>query len=190
MFDRLLKMGEIGRRYFVLNSFDGVLTVLGIVMGSFVSGVENPFIVFTAGLGASIALGISGFSSAYLTEKAERRQDVLKIEEQMLEKVDGVWRDEKINKLPFKISLVNGLSPFVWGIFCLMPFILSILRIVNMKFSYYFSIVLSLVALMFLGFFLGKVSKRDKIITSFKMLVVGFITMLILYLLRFFGLGQ
>lgn len=186
MIERLLKLGDIGRRYFVVNSFDGALTVLGIVMGSFISQVTNPLIPLNAGIGASIALGISGFSSAYLAERAERRKDLDELEDKMLEEVKGSFRKEKVGKLPLKISIVNGLSPLLTGVLCILPFALSVLGILSTNLAYPSSLGVSLSALLFLGYFLGRLSRRNKIISAVKMLLVGIATVIILYLL---GLG-
>jgi hypothetical protein len=70
--------GQIARRYFVTNGFDGALTMLGILLG-FYTGEEMPLIVvISACLGAAIALGISGFTSALLSETEERKKEARK----------------------------------------------------------------------------------------------------------------
>ena len=65
----------IARRFFVMNSFDGSLTMLGIIVGSWVSGVRNPSKIVGTGLGACLAMGISGMVGAYASERAERILD-------------------------------------------------------------------------------------------------------------------
>ena len=62
--------GGNAKCYFVLNSFDGILTALGIISGNFLAGVTDPRILIVAGLGASIVMGVSGGFGAYLTENA------------------------------------------------------------------------------------------------------------------------
>lgn len=186
MIQRLLKLGDIGRRYFVVNSFDGVLTVLGIVMGSLISGVQNPLILLNAGIGASLALGISGFSSAYFSEKAERKKDLEELEGKMLKEMKGSLRERKLKKIPLKISIVNGLSPFLTGLICILPFAFSSFGTVSVDLAYLSSIGIALGALLFLGYFLGRVSRKNKILSALKMLGVGIITVVILY---FLGLG-
>ena len=57
-----------------MNAFDGTLTIMGVVIGAHFSGVTNPHIVITAGIGGSVAMGISGVSGAYLAERAERNR--------------------------------------------------------------------------------------------------------------------
>jgi len=53
-------VGDISRRYFVMNAFDGALTMLGVVIGAAVSGyLENSTIIISAGIAGSIAMGAS-----------------------------------------------------------------------------------------------------------------------------------
>ena len=76
----IAKVGEIARRYFVLNAFDGALTVLGIIMGSYVVGVKDPRVVIGASFGACLAMGVSGFWGAYMAERAERKRALKDLE--------------------------------------------------------------------------------------------------------------
>lgn len=188
MLEKLLGIGSIGRRYFVVNSFDGVLTVLGIVMAAYISNVSNPLLVLSSGVGASIALAISGFSSAYLTEKAERTKDMKELESKMLKKMDTRWRNYRLKRLPFKLSAINSISPLITGLICITPFLFVSLEMVTIKTGYYISISTSLVCLMFLGYFLGEISDKSRFLTSIKMIAIGLITILILSLLNIGGL--
>ncbi len=52
--------GEIMRRYFVVNGFDGTLTMLGLIMGFYVSNHVDISVVITTCLATALALGISG----------------------------------------------------------------------------------------------------------------------------------
>jgi len=65
---------DIARRYFITNGFDGALTLLGLMVGFASSDNVDISIAITACLGAAIALFMSGISSAYLSETAERKK--------------------------------------------------------------------------------------------------------------------
>jgi predicted membrane protein (TIGR00267 family) len=71
-------MGPIARRCFVKNGFDGSMTMLGIIVGAWVVNATQTEIIVTSGLGACLAMGISGVSGAYMTERAERKRDLKK----------------------------------------------------------------------------------------------------------------
>ena len=71
--ERITGFWEISRRSLVNNSFDGILTMIGIVMGQYLAGVKAPGTIVITGVAAAISLSISGWSSAYLAESAERQ---------------------------------------------------------------------------------------------------------------------
>ncbi len=49
---------SLARRYLVIGAFDGVLTMLGMILGYYFSGeILNSKIIFTTGIAASVALG-------------------------------------------------------------------------------------------------------------------------------------
>ena len=72
------------RRYFVVNGYDGALTMLGLIMGFYVSDHVELAVVITTCLAAALALGMSGVSSAYISEAAERRRTLAKLEKAMV----------------------------------------------------------------------------------------------------------
>jgi len=61
----IANIGEIARRYFAMNAFDGVLTIIGVLMGNYTAHVRNASVVLVTGFSTSIAMGISGLWGAY-----------------------------------------------------------------------------------------------------------------------------
>src|SRR3990172_9386655 len=59
-YNRISHSDEIGRRYFAMNAFDGILTTLGILFGSYAGNIREPHVVFITGMGAAVATGVSG----------------------------------------------------------------------------------------------------------------------------------
>ena len=74
----------IMRRYFVVNGFDGALTMLGLITGFLGSDEVPPRVALGACLGAAVALTVSGISSAYISERAERRKELAELEAAMM----------------------------------------------------------------------------------------------------------
>ena len=62
---------------------------LGIVVGAYVAGDPEPFFIISAGLSASLAMGLSGFGGAYVTEGAERRRELESLERSMLKNLES-----------------------------------------------------------------------------------------------------
>jgi len=110
----LIRLGhghKIARRYFVTNGFDGALTMLGLVMGFYSSGSVALPVVINACLGAAIAFTVSGLSSAYVSEAAERKQDLLELERALVRDLADTDHGLAARLLPLLIAAVNGLAP-------------------------------------------------------------------------------
>jgi len=171
----LSKVAPISRRYFVMNGFDGAMIILGIVIGAYIAGTNNATWIITTGLGASIAMGLSGFYGAYATEEVERIIKLNKLEKSMLKKLDKsiIGRAGKFATL--WVALVDGLSPFIIAIISLIPFIFSVFGFISVVYAIYSSMAIVLFILFLLGIFMGKMSKKNIIISGIKMLLVGLI---------------
>ena len=87
-YHRVAEVGEIARRYFAMNAFDGVLTTLGVLVGSYIGRVHSAHQVIAVGLGAAVAMGISGFYGSYLIERAERDRSLRELEDVTLSSLE------------------------------------------------------------------------------------------------------
>ena len=77
---RITEGEEMARRYFVMNSFDGILTVLGILLGSWVANGTNVKAIIYVTFATCFAMFISGFFGTFMTERAERERELKEIE--------------------------------------------------------------------------------------------------------------
>ncbi len=171
---------QIARRLFVMNAFDGVLTIMGVVLGAYLSGIENANVVITAGIGGSIAMGISGMSGAYMAERAERIRDLKKLEAAMLRDLDGTHLVRAFRTASIAIALVDGISPAIAALLLIAPFFL--VPVISISSAAMLSIALGLVLLFLLGLFLARISEETPIISGVKMLLVGALTIIIVSL--------
>ena len=170
---------KIARRYFVLNGFDGILTVLGITAGSFSTNVGDPKVLITSCLGSAIALGVSGISGAYITEKAERLKEFKELQSTMLSDLENSLHKKNVTQRSIAISVINGASPFLCALLSTVPYFVALLGMMNMSLAYYFSAGTSLLLLGLLGGFLGKISKESLVIYGLKMVGVGLLTVVL-----------
>lgn len=167
---------RISRRYFALNSFDGALTILGIVSGALATGRTDPVALNTiivAGLGASLGMGASGFSGAYFTERAERAKEFEGLKRAMLSKMD-----QSVHKTAFRVSslwaaFIDGAAPAVTGVGSLVPVILSNMGLLGPTTALLASISVALTMLFLLGSFLGTVSGENLLLSGVRMFLVG-----------------
>jgi len=182
-YSRIAGVAEIARRYFAMNAFDGVLTTIGVLMGNYLSGVQDVTIPIRTGVATSIAMGVSGLWGAYLTETAERQREIAELERACL--VDQT--ETKIGRASrlavVIVAIVDGLAPFVSALVVLIPLFLASL-IGNVLTSYLLSLVTALVALFALGMFLGHVSKRSLIGYGLRTLVAGIVAIALNFVLE------
>lgn len=183
---KLTQGEEIARRYLAMNAFDGVLPVLGIIMGGLASfSFQNPLIIFQTSLLAIFAttfsMLISGITSSYLTEGAERRRDMKELERSMLADLGGSGLAEATRTTVWVVSLINGLSPFLAGLATALPLMLVFLGL-GIELAFMASIIVAMFILFLLGSFLGKVSQTNVIIYGLKTLGAGFIVMVVIWL--------
>jgi len=180
---RVSQAYKIARRLFVMNAFDGILTIMGVVIGVHISGLADPHVVITAGIGGSVALGISGISSAYLAERAERRRDLKKLEVAMLTDLGDTQFARASEFATVVVALVNGLSPTLGAFILISPYFF--VPRIGMEEAFYSSLSLGLFCLFFLGAFLAKISDDRVFLSGLKMILVGLITIVVVGLLSF-----
>ncbi|MBD3202916.1 hypothetical protein GF327_01370 [Candidatus Woesearchaeota archaeon] len=178
-YNQLTNFIEIARRYFAVNSFDGILTILGVLVGNFTAGVKDSQIIISTGIATSVAMGISGVSGTYFSEQAERKKKLKHLEKYTLSKLGStkIGRSQKIaNTL---VALTNGFAPFITGLLLVIPFI-----VFKINAAYMISFSASLLYLIGLGAFLGHISQENVLIYSAKMFFTGIICFILLFILR------
>jgi len=181
---KLVEGEEITRRYFVMNSFDGVLTVLGILLGSFISGAIVPHTIIKITLATGLAMFISGFFGTYVTEEAEREKDIDDLEHALLTNLDNSVLKKASKTVAFVSSIVDGISPLLASVIVISPFFFS--SVVGTMNAFYISLCLSFMFLFVLGLYLGDISKNGRLKSGIKMLVVGLIAVLLMSILGLF----
>lgn len=176
-YSKISGVGSITRRYFVMNAFDGALTMLGVVIGAFISGVINqPAVIISAGIAGSIAMGASGLSGAYMTEKAERTKNLKKLERAMLSEMKEGLHKKSHRFASVFAAVVDGVSPALAAMVVISPFFLVNFNLISSFVAFYSSIVLTLIVLTLLGIYLAKISDESMIKYGVQMLFVGLLT--------------
>jgi predicted membrane protein (TIGR00267 family) len=181
-YDQLVNIGEIARRYFAMNAFDGVLTIIGVLVGNLTAGVADPRIVLSTGLATSVAMGISGLWGAYLTETAERQRELDELSQFTLTDLDDTRIGRASRVAAVTVAVVDGLSPFLAAVIVLTPFLGADL-FSEITWAYYTSLLIALAALFALGLFLGRVSRGNVVVFGIKTVLAGVVSIVISYLL-------
>ena len=180
---KLAGVAAISRRYFVMNAFDGAMTTLGVIIGAWSSGPIQPRIIIGAGLGMSLAMGISGFSGAYLVERAERMGRLKELEKSLLFNLQNSIHGQASRTATLWVAFVDALSPSLAAIASISPFIAAHQNLISVDEAAAISIAVILIILFFLGAFTGRISKERVILSGVRMLVIGVATAILLLLL-------
>lgn len=180
---RLTGAAAISRRYFVMNAFDGALTALGVIIGAWSSGPIQPRIIVGAGLGLSLAMGVSGFSGAYLVERAERLRRLKELERSLLRDLGNSIHGKASKTVTLWAAVVDALSPSLTAIASISPFVMAGRGLISVDQAAVLSLAIILVILFSLGAFTGKISKERILLSGFRMMAVGIVTAALVFLL-------
>ena len=180
---RITRSTSILRRYFVMNAFDGAMTSLGVVIGSYVANIDDPRDVIGLILVSGVAMAVSGFTGTYMTESAERLKSLNDLEDAMLTDMRATDFGKASHVVSLVAALVDGVAPFLASIPCILPFALSLFGILSIHPAFYVSIAGTLSVLFALGFYLGRLSERNVIFSGIKMVLAGSLVALIALLL-------
>jgi predicted membrane protein (TIGR00267 family) len=180
LFIKITGSRSIARRYFVVNGFDGVLTMLGIIMGFYISGETKTTVIVNACLGAAVALTVSGLTSAYISEAAERQNSLRQLEQAMVSDLAESAHGKAARLIPALIALVNGLAPLLLSLLVISPLWLAdIIPLSPLPIV----ISMALVVVFFLGVFLGQVSGLFWLWSGLRTLLIALVTCGIILLL-------
>jgi len=201
LYSKMSDLGEIARRKFFNNCFDGALTCAGIVSGIFIiflAGSSNfaPKDVIITGFATALAIGISGLWGAFLSEEAERKKKMLDMKKEMAifeeedVKTDNKKIKKKKNEKPLLekaesfatiiASLVDGGAPVLGSSLPLIPFFFGLsLAFIHFIISY----IILTALLIYLGIYLGKISGGGRAKYAMHLVTAGFVTLLVSILL-------
>lgn len=175
------------RRYIVVNGFDGALTMLGLLTGFRVAPAVPLQTMITACVGAAVALGVSGVSSAFISETAERRLSLKELEVAMIRDLEATAHGRAARLVPFLIAASNGLSPLLISLFIILPLWLS-------EYGYALplppldtALALAFGTIFLLGAYLGRIGHTSWLGGGLKALLVAAITAATIFLLDMKG---
>ena len=183
---RLLKITGsqvIARRYFIVNGFDGALTMLGLLVGFYVSEDVRIPIVINACLGVAIALGMSGVSSAYISEAAEKQHELRELEKAMVTDLGKSAHGQAARLVPMFIALVNGMAPLAISLIILLPLWLAPSVEAFTRLPLESAFVMALIIIFSLGVYLGQVSHTFWLWSGLRTLLIAAATTALIFTL-------
>ena len=178
---RITRTHDIMRRYFVVNGFDGALTMLGLIVGFLFSGATSLSVIINVCMGAAIALGVSGVSSAYVSEVAERKRALGKLEDAMITDLSDSTHGEAARGVPLLVALVNGFAPLSISLLILLPLIAANAGVALPLAPLHAAIVIALLLIFLLGVFLGNISGVSWLRSGIQTLFIAILTATLIY---------
>jgi len=155
--------------------------MLGLIMGFLISTPTELPVIISACLGAAIALGMSGISSAYVSEVAERRRELAKLEASMVANLQESAHGEAARWVPMLIALVNGFAPLFISLIILVPLWLSNTGVVLPLSPLHAAIIIALLLVFLLGAYLGRISGISWLWSGIQTLLVALVTAVLIY---------
>lgn len=177
---QLTQSHSIVRRYFVVNGFDGALTLLGMITGFQVSGENNLNVMISACFGAAVALTVSGLTSAYISEAAEKQKELSDLQEAMVADLSDTNHARAAKIVPFFVAAVNGFAPFLFSLLILTPLWLAKANRLVFVNPLVAATLIALTTIFLLGVFLGRVSGVFWLWSGVRTLIVAVLTMLVI----------
>ena len=170
------RSGGILRRYFVVNGFDGALTMLGLIIGFLAGGSADLQVMINTCVAAAIALGMSGLSSAYVSEVAERKRELDQLQEAMITDLQDTAHGRAARRVPLLVALVNGAAPLCISLLILLPLWLARAGLPLPLEPLAMAIATALGCIFGLGLFLGRVGGTSPLGSGVKAVLIALVT--------------
>ena len=163
-------------RYVILGSIDGVLAVLGGVIGASTAGATNEGVV-QVGLGVAVALAVTNGIGSYLAESTVEYAKLAEKERPLLRRLTGTQIEAGTKRKIRLDSITHGGASFTGSLIPIIPFIVLESNMLII------SIGASLSALVALGIYSGRLSGKNVAASVAKMVLLGVLVVVLVSLL-------
>ncbi|MFB6120504.1 MAG: VIT1/CCC1 transporter family protein [Halobacteriaceae archaeon] len=165
---------SISRRYFISNGFDGTLTCIGIIVGSFLSGNQTGLEIVRIVAGGTVGLAASGVWSVWEIERAEKLAELKQVEEKMLtdlhetELHDRKGAARKIN------AAMSGLGPTIGMLLPVTPYFF-VGTVLSLLWATVLGVLIGVAVLFAFGTYMARISGQDWLRAGLRTGAVGIV---------------
>ena len=175
-YDRVAGIGAIARRYLAMNAFDGVVTIIGVITGSYAAGVSSGHTVVVTGASTAVAMSVGGVWGAWLSESAERKRDVEKLERHMITDLGQSRIGRASRAAVVVVVLVEAITPLIAATPAVLPFLFAS-HLPDIRWAYGLGVLMALLTLAAVGIFLGRISKQGLVGFTLKTVLAGMVAL-------------
>ncbi|MCS7102901.1 MAG: hypothetical protein NZ992_03350 [Candidatus Korarchaeum sp.] len=147
--------------------------VLGVILGSYSTGVSEPSVAIGLISAGALSIFLSGFIGTYISERAERGLKIRELERAVLMALEETVISKLEKGKAIIIALMSGGIPSLFVMLLSIPFQLCKYGILEIGHSYVSSIVEALTLLFIMGAYLGSLSRGNKMIYALSTLGAG-----------------
>ncbi len=163
----------VARRMFATNSFDGLLSALGVSVGGF-SPEVNPEFLALGIIGGSLAMGVlSGVVGVYLSERAERIREVRELEKKVAKSLRNSVYWKAANIIPVYIALWSGIGIIFFPLLVAAPYLAAASGVIGVVEAFYASVGVALTLMAAIGMYLARISGSSLLMGALKGVAVG-----------------
>ena len=183
-YEEITHTAPMVRRYFVIGAFDGVLTILALILGAAAAGAAThtdptqlTHLILLSSGAAALGLSISSGLGAYEVERVERKLDQYTLEGAMLSQM-GATHKGAFTYAAALSALVHALAPLIAAAFPVLPFLF-----LPFAAAIPVSVVIALAFLAVIGAYLGSLLRERLPMTALRFVLAGLVVAVVLYFL-------
>ncbi len=169
---------SVSRRYFVIGFFDGVLTVLGMIMGAHLTGEASARLIISAGVATALALGVSSAWGAFEAERIEQKIMKNRKEKALLVNERECMMDRAHRFAAYVSSIIHGIAPIVAAVLPLLPYVF-----LPEDDAFVAAMVVGFASLFIIGSIMGRIARFNILVSGFRMLLAGIATIVVVTIL-------
>jgi len=157
--------------------------LLGIIVGSAFAADAGLKVIIVTMLTTSIALGISTGVSVYEAESLEQERRIADLEKALFTDLQDTSIEKTAKNTIILATIINFATPLFSCAVTVMPFIFSLIGILQIEIAGWISVTLALSTLFGAGVYMGRIGKTNPYKKGVRMVAFGVLAFAVGYLL-------
>jgi len=163
---------SISRRYFISNGFDGTLTCIGIIVGSYLAGNQTGMEIVRVVAGGTVGLAASGVWSVWEIERAEKLAELRRVEAKMLTELEGTKLHDDKGAARKINATMSGLGPTIGMLLPVAPYLFVGVAL-SMLWATVLGVLIGVGILFAFGAYMGGISEQNWVMAGVRTGAVG-----------------